>query len=101
MNRVPIRLVAAALFLLSACASAQDQVDGATVYATNCSSCHGLDLQGEIGASLAPGSEAGDKTDAEWGDAIRSGIGTMPAFRGLSDAEVAAVIAYVRQLQSE
>lgn len=94
-------LTLTALLLVGACVSEEDDVDGATLYANNCSSCHGVDLSGEVGASLVAGTEAGDKTDAQWGDAIRSGIGAMPAFRGLSDAEVDAVIAHVRQLQGE
>ena len=50
-------------------------------------------------ASLEGGSAGASKTDAEYFEAIRSGPGIMPSFRNLTDAQIGAVIVYLRRLQ--
>lgn len=72
-------------------------VDGKQVFSENCASCHMLadaDSSGSFGTNL---DEA--KPDAASVEAIvKSGKGGMPAFAGqLSDAEIAAVAAYVAE----
>jgi len=81
---------------------------GADVYASSCASCHGADLRGtDRGPShLSIVYEPGHHPDAAFRAAIALGVpahhwdhGAMPAIPGLTDAEVDAVIAYVRDQQ--
>ena len=81
---------------------------GEQVYADNCASCHGDDLRGtDQGPShLSMVYEPGHHPDAAFEAAIRQGsaqhhwsFGDMPPVEGLDDAEVDAVIAYVRSVQ--
>ena len=96
----PTRLLAMILVVLAtACTSAEDSLDGQVIYANNCSRCHGVDLGGRQGVALDGDSEAAGKPDVDYIAAIRSGPGIMPRFEGLSDGQVTAVIAYLRQLQ--
>lgn len=96
---------------------------GARVFAGNCATCHGATGGGGVGPKLAGGQAAltfpneadhiawvhtGSQTKAKgtpYGDPNRPGgqhivnSGGMPAFQGkLSDAEIAAVVAYERSL---
>lgn len=95
---------------------------GQEVYATNCASCHGANLEGQPdwkrrlpnGRMPAP---PHDETGHTWHHADRQlftitkrGVGAivpgyasdMPAFEGvLSDAEIAAVLAYVKSTWPE
>jgi mono/diheme cytochrome c family protein len=94
-------------------AQAAADVDGESVYAANCASCHQANGQGVPGAfpPLA-GGHAADLVQAEGGrsyllHALVYGVqgqlevagqtynGLMPAWRQLSDAEIAAVLNYV------
>ncbi len=73
--------------------------DGATIYASNCASCHGAN--GEGMGQVFPALAGNDKlADANFViDVVLNGRpGTsMPAFGGqLSDEEVAAVVSYIR-----
>lgn len=75
--------------------------DGRTAaefYATNCSSCHGVDRRGARGPALTPNSLTMD--DAFYFETIARGrLGTaMPAWRrsGLTDAEISALIDFLR-----
>lgn len=87
-----------------------EAVDGATVYATNCSSCHGADGAGIPGAFPPVAQHAADLAYADraylvdlmlYGvnGAIRVGgmtyNGVMPAWPQLDDAEIAALLTYV------
>jgi mono/diheme cytochrome c family protein len=88
------------VMLVGACSSTPTTPDGAEIYATNCVACHGVDLMGAgRAASLEGGSAGASKTDAEYFEAIRSGPGIMPSFRNLTDAQIGAVIVYLRRLQ--
>ena len=84
--------------------------DGAAVYEQSCASCHGSDLRGtDKGPShLSQVYEPNHHGDAAFRAAIVDGspahhwdFGDMPPVEGLSDSEVDAVIAYVRQQQQE
>ena len=96
----PVRLFSMILMLLAGgCSSAETSLDGEVIYVNNCSSCHAADLSGGRGAPLDAGSEAAAKSDTEYFAAIRSGPKIMPTFGSLSDQQVNAVIAYIRELQ--
>lgn len=66
---------------------------GGDLYATRCAGCHGVDGSG------GPGSPIRDvvrrRGDAEIVGVIQEGTGRMPPVR-LSDAEAAAVVAWMR-----
>jgi len=86
-----------------ACACAEQKA--ASVYKTNCISCHGAagDANTPAGKkySVPPfhGSDAFKKSDAELLEFIKAGKGDMPAWSDvLSDDEVKDVIAYIRTL---
>ena len=77
---------------------AADPVKGGEVYANNCYICHGDDGQGVV--PNAPNFKYGDrliKPDTELFQSISSGMGLMPAFRGiLSEQDILDVISYLR-----
>lgn len=84
--------------------------DGAALYADNCASCHGGDLRGtDKGPShLSQVYEPSHHPDDAFRSAIANGsqahhwdFGDMPPVEGLSDGEVNAIIAYVREQQEE
>lgn len=84
--------------------------EGAELYATNCASCHGQDLRGtDQGPShLSVVYEPSHHSDDAFRNAVANGspahhwdFGDMPPRPGLDDAEVEAIIAYVRQRQEE
>jgi mono/diheme cytochrome c family protein len=90
---------------------------GKRIYATRCASCHGSDLQGEQGwpqrspngvMPASPLDESGVawQRDDQWlfttiklgGQATASSgySSSMPAFDGLTDADIWAVISYIK-----
>ena len=77
--------------------------DGGTLWAQKCASCHGKDGSG----NTAMGKKLGVKdytknqsfSDAEATNAIKNGQGKMKGFKQLSDADVKALVAYVRSLK--
>lgn len=82
--------------------------NGAAVYEQSCASCHGSDLRGtDRGPShLSQVYEPGHHPDVAFRAAIAEGarahhwrFGDMPPVGGLDDAEVAAVIAFIREQQ--
>lgn len=81
---------------------------GAALYEQNCASCHGGDLRGtDRGPShLSQVYEPGHHPDAAFRAAITQGarahhwdFGDMPPVAGLDDAEIDAIIGYVREQQ--
>ena len=70
---------------------------GYTLFMMNCAHCHGSDARGDEGPDL----HGVTKSDARIASLIKSGIkGEMPKFGGkLTDAEVQALIAFVRSLK--
>ena len=110
------------LFLVtSLSASAADPAAGKTLYASTCQSCHGQAGEGDGPAMADAYPKPRDfalaaykfDTDADWtrgsdadlANVIRNGPQTyggstlMPPWPGLSDAEVANLIAYIRALE--
>ena len=90
-----------------ASAEASAEVDGAEVYATNCSSCHGADGAGIAGAFPPVARHAADLAAADRSypiDVLLYGLngeitvdgtsynGAMPGWQQLSDASLAAVL---------
>jgi mono/diheme cytochrome c family protein len=94
------RLVAsAALFGAVALSSmAHAQTTGATLFAQNCSACHqltGLGIHGAFPALAGDPFVIGDPTRPAY--VLLNGRGGMPNFsEDLSDADIAAVLSYVR-----
>ena len=78
--------------------------DAGALWAQNCASCHGKDGSG----STAMGKKLGVKdytksqsfSDAEATNVIKNGKGKMKGYKDkLSDADVKALVAYVRSLK--
>jgi mono/diheme cytochrome c family protein len=81
---------------------------GEAIYAANCAQCHGGDLDGsDRGPSLLDPIYGPDQlSDVEFVDAVRNGVeerlwdfGDMPGNGSYSDAQVDAIIAFVRAQQ--
>ena len=108
----------AALLLLAGCAtgvtdggsaaSTGDPRAGAGLYANNCATCHGTDLQGTDQGPpfLDDVYEPGHHGDGAFLLAVDRGVtphhwdfGPMPPIDGLSGAEVADIVAFVREQQ--
>ena len=89
------------LFLLlvavSGAASA-GRPDGARLFARYCSACHGADGRGGVGVPLALPAFQASVSDRYLRRTIRHGRPgrVMPAFRRLSDAQVDAIVTYIR-----
>jgi mono/diheme cytochrome c family protein len=77
--------------------------DGAALWAQNCASCHGKDGSGNttMGKKLGVKNYSKDQSfsDAEAANVIKNGKGKMKAYKQLSDADVKALVAYVRSLK--
>ena len=78
--------------------------DGAALWAQNCASCHGKDGSGAttMGKKLGVKDYSKDQgfSDAEATNVIKNGKGKMKAYKDkLSDADVNALVAYVRSLK--
>ena len=73
-----------------------DATAGAQVYSDTCATCHGPN--GTEGLPTYPSLvvEIPDQTDAQLENVIQNGYGDMPA-QGLTDMELADVIAYLRE----
>lgn len=89
------------MLLSGSVAYAADPGNGARIYATHCSGCHG-----EGGVSNMPGTpdfsrrERLFQPDMALLASIRDGVSVMPAYKGLlSDQEMLDVISYLRTLR--
>lgn len=98
----------ALLFVTAGSYRLQGQSSGADVYSAKCRMCHGADLKGNTPggkmthAQPLDSPEAIKKTDAEMIAMTKNGKNKMPAFAAkLSDAQIKAVIAYIRTLQKK
>ncbi len=102
--RVVSRVIVATAALLlgnSGMVYAADPGNGAKIYATHCSGCHG-----DGGVSNMPGTpdfsrrERLFQPDMVLLASIRDGVSVMPAYKGLlSDQEMLDVISYLRTLR--
>jgi cbb3-type cytochrome c oxidase subunit III len=96
-----ISVITAIVFASSGAAFA---ADAAALWAQNCASCHGKDGSGNTAMGKKRGVKDYTKdqgfSDAEATNVIKNGKGKMKAFKGkLSDADVKALVAYVRSLK--
>jgi len=85
--------------------SKEHEGTGAGVFQKQCIGCHGADgrAQTETGKKVGAADLTSDavqrETDSNLSKIVQDGKGKMPAFEGrLSDDEIRAVIAYVREL---
>lgn len=107
----------AALVASAGCAASPSAEDGERLYQIHCSTCHGINLEGQPdwmtrgpdGRLPAPPHDASGHTwhhsDSQLLAIVRDGLATiapgyetdMPAFAGvLSDGQIAAVLEYIR-----
>ena len=91
------------LAMIVASSGAAFGADGAALWAQNCASCHGKDGSGNttMGKKLGVKDYSKDQgfSDAEAANVIKNGKGKMKAYKQLSDADVKALVAYVRSLK--
>jgi cytochrome c6 len=92
------------LAIIVASSGAAFGADAGALWAQNCASCHGKDGSG----TTATGKKLGLKdytkeqsfSDAEAANVIKNGKGKMKGYKDkLSDADVKALVAYVRSLK--
>jgi len=81
---------------------------GVRIFQEHCIACHGPDgrAQTETGAKVGAADLTTDavqrQSDSQLSKIVQNGKGKMPAFQGkLTDDEMRAVIAYLRQLASK
>ena len=98
----------AALTLVIALPAIAADPDGAALYKAKCATCHGADGAGQtsIGKSMKlrdlRSADVQKQTDIELTKIISGGKGKMPGFgQKMSTADVMAVIAHLRTLQSK
>ncbi len=115
---VALVVVAATGLFVVACGSDQPDsgttttsagsADGADLYNQSCAKCHGVDLRGTAkGPShLSIVYKSDHHSDDSFRSAARNGVGAhhwdfgdMQPVEGLSDADIDAIIAYVRTVQ--
>ena len=109
-----IKLLPALALLAVSCGDSSDGTAatpngaGAELYAANCASCHGADLEGtDLGPSqLSIVYEPAHHDDDAFRSAIANGagqhhwnFGNMPPVPGLGDSEVDAIISFIRSEQ--
>lgn len=110
-NIIPQAFVALTLLaLLSVACGSPPQPNGADLFAANCALCHGAQADGTLtGPPLVHRLyEPGHHPDFKFQNAVANGVlahhwdfGDMPPVAGLSQDDVAAITAYVRQLQRQ
>lgn len=116
---IVVSVVAVALFLAGACSEstssggASDRftgLDGPSLYARACASCHGADATGtnQGPAFLDAVYRPGHHSDQAFLLAVRRGarshhwnFGDMPPVEGLSDEQVAFIVEFIRARQVE
>ena len=116
-----VAALVASLALVAACGGDEDTppvvtpgatppatLDGETLFRQSCAVCHGIDLQGTNQGPpfLDRVYHPNHHSDAAFRLAVQRGViahhwrfGNMPKIEGLSDEQVEAIIAYVRQQQ--
>ena len=97
-------IISAIVAIVFAFSGAAFGADASALWGQHCASCHGKDGSG----NTAMGKKLGVKdytkeqgfSDAEATNVIANGKGKMKAYKGkLSDADVKALVAYVRSLK--
>ncbi|MCP5298703.1 MAG: c-type cytochrome [Chromatiaceae bacterium] len=98
MQKFPLLRRLCALLLAFAAAQAAAAPDGLELYIAHCSACHRVEGQGGIGLPL-PAEKLAEVTDDYLHKTIRLGRPgrVMPAFERLSDAQVDAIVRFLRE----
>lgn len=98
--------IKAAFFSAALFAAASMYAQAPANYTAKCQMCHGATGGADTPAGKAMGTksfklpEVMKESDAELTGIIKSGKGKMPAFTGkLKDAEITALVVYIRTLQ--
>lgn len=86
------------VFMLLMASAAPAAPDGASLYASSCAACHGDKGAGGVGVPLSLPSFLDSVDDNFLTQTIRHGRPgrVMPAFAALSDAQVDAIVSYIR-----
>ncbi|HEX3108011.1 MAG TPA: cytochrome c [Thermoanaerobaculia bacterium] len=99
-------VILAALALILALPAMAAGPDGAAIYKTKCTSCHGADGSGQtpVGKSMKirdlRSPEVQKQTDIQLTDVIAGGKGKMQGYgKTLSTADIQALIAHIRTLK--
>jgi cytochrome c6 len=98
------RTTSVILAMMLASSGAAFGADAGTLWAQNCASCHGKDGSGNTAMGKKLGVQDYTKSqsfsDAEAANVIKNGKGKMKGYKAkLSDADVKALVAYVRSLK--
>jgi cytochrome c6 len=104
---IGILVVAGALLALPRGGQAADAATGAVVYAKKCASCHGKQGEGNPGmekmlkVTIRPltDKEVQAKSDAQLSKESSEGVGSMKPVKGLTEEDIANVVAHVRTLK--
>lgn len=99
MKQTVLSLLVTAGLFLTGCQ--ETPTSGSAIYARSCGTCHGVELGGGVAGPLTAGSAAAARSDAEYLTIIREGTTGMPANRNLNDAQLEALIAYIRGVQTQ
>lgn len=93
-------LLAILLLVVSACTSVDPNATGPEVFEQVCARCHGINLDGGVGPSLGPDSEAASKPDESLLTTITTGRARMPSFRNqLTEDQIRGLVEYIRTVQ--
>ena len=91
------------LAVIIASSGAAFGVDPAALWGQHCASCHGKDGSGNTTMGKKLGVQDYTKSqsfsDSEAANVIKNGKGKMKAYKQLSDADVRALVAWVRSLK--
>lgn len=109
LSRLGVALALLALLIVIGLAAVGDVSEGEAVFMKRCKMCHGADGQGnpamarmlKVEFKALDSEHVQELSDLELTETITEGKGKMAAVRGISDAEIEDVIAYVRSLDSD
>ena len=98
---IVVCLLAACILAAGACSgSPPADATGEEMFQQLCANCHGEDLEGGVGPSIAAGSNAAEQDDDFLVLTITRGRGRMPSFEStLTEDQITRVIAYIRTRQ--
>jgi len=98
MRFLPVCVVLLTLVAVQAFGAA---ADGKAVYEKSCQKCHKADGSGIPAMKMKPlgSAEVQAKPDAELKKAITAGTGKMKPVAGVTDAQAADLVAYIRTLK--
>jgi len=97
-------IISVIVTIIVASSGAAFGADASALWAQNCASCHGKDASGNTAMGKKLGLKDYSKeqgfSDAEAAEVIKNGRGKMKGYKDeLSDADVQALVAYVRSLK--